>query len=318
MVRDMQYSANTILLTSRYGGVRRLTFDTRRVLIMLFGSALLLCTALLYAGFRLGMDAEIQNRLDQVNVLVKQTRQQYQDIMQTRTLARDHLDALTLRLGGMQAQLLRLDTLGQRLVSRAELDSEEFDFSYLPAAGGPHHADFASEISVPDFIATLDSVNDAIIDRGYKLRQLENQLLFRDLNNRLIPSGQVVEHGIVSSKFGTRIDPFTGKLDQHDGIDVSGKAGAPVLSMGDGIVIWSGERNGYGKLVEIDHGNGYITRYGHNRNLLAQTGDAIHKGEPVALLGSTGRSTGPHVHIEVLHDGKPVNPAKFLHRNAPD
>jgi len=121
-----------------------------------------------------------------------------------------------------------------------------------------------------------------------------------------------VDKGLLSSKFGKRIDPFTGEMEQHKGIDIAGKEGSDVLATGDGVVIWSDTRSGYGNLVEIDHGNGIVTRYGHNKALLVEVGDTVRKGQPVALMGSTGRSTGPHVHIEVLRDGKQVNPSQYL------
>jgi murein DD-endopeptidase MepM/ murein hydrolase activator NlpD len=312
----MQYRANTILLTRPYGGVRSMAFNPRRSLLMLSGCLLLFCGALLYVGFQLGAGSEIQRQLAEVSQLQQQARQQQDDLNHTQTLARDNLDALALRLGRMQAQMLRLDTLGQRLVDQAQLDGDEFDFSQPPPVGGPESADSDSENRVPDFIAALDSLHDEITDRARKLSMLERLLMFRDLNARVIPSGLPVAHGLQSSGFGTRIDPFTGKQEQHNGIDIAGKAGSTVVAIADGIVIWSGARSGYGNLVEIDHGNGYITRYGHNQRLLAHTGDKVHKGDAIALLGSTGRSTGPHVHIEVLHHGKAVNPFRFLHPTA--
>jgi murein DD-endopeptidase MepM/ murein hydrolase activator NlpD len=309
----MHYRVNTILLTSPYGGVRRMTFDPRRSLPILAGCLLLCCGALLYSGFQLGASAEIRNQLNEVQSLQRVTRQQHEDLQHTRTLAQDNLDALALRLGQMQAQMLRLDTLGERLVSQAQLDGDEFSFGQPPPVGGPESADSINENQVPDFLASLDTLDDEITDRAQKLRLLERLLMFRDLNARVVPSGLPVDHGLQSSGFGVRIDPFTGKREQHNGIDIAGKAGSTVVSIADGIVIWSGARSGYGNLVEIDHGNGYITRYGHNERVLAHAGDTVHKGEAIALLGSTGRSTGPHVHIEVLHHGKPVNPAEFLH-----
>ena len=134
----------------------------------------------------------------------------------------------------------------------------------------------------------------------------------RNLQARILPSGPAVQRGLVSSKFGQRIDPFTGKRGMHKGIDIAGKEGAEILAVADGIVTWSGKRKGYGNLVEIDHGTGYVTRYGHNKKQLVEFGDTVHKGQAIALIGSTGRSTGPHVHVEVMENGKHVNPEKYL------
>jgi murein DD-endopeptidase MepM/ murein hydrolase activator NlpD len=127
-----------------------------------------------------------------------------------------------------------------------------------------------------------------------------------------MPSGSPVKNGWVSSGYGKRTDPFTGKKEFHKGVDFAGKAGSEVLSVGDGIVSWVGERTGYGNLVEITHGNGYVTRYGHNKKLLVAVGDTVKKGQQIAVLGSTGRSTGPHVHLEVVHNDQQVNPSKYI------
>jgi murein DD-endopeptidase MepM/ murein hydrolase activator NlpD len=158
----------------------------------------------------------------------------------------------------------------------------------------------------------LDELAVTVKDRKTKLVALEQIIMNRSLHERIIPSGFVVENGLPSSTYGRRIDPFTGKQEHHKGIDISSKEGSSILAIADGVVTWSGYRTGYGKLVEINHGNGYVTRYGHNKKNLVETGDMIKKGEAIALMGSTGRSTGPHVHVEVLHDGKQVNPNNYL------
>jgi murein DD-endopeptidase MepM/ murein hydrolase activator NlpD len=316
-MREMTYGANTILVTNRCGAVRRLSYHPQRTLCVALGSVVLLVTALLYSGFQMGRSAELRNRVAQIEDLRDQTLHQYDFLQSSRQLAQNNLDALTMRLGRIQAQLMRLDALGERLVSQADLDSGEFDFSAPPPLGGPSAEPADATNNVPDFLASLDSAAASVQDRSRKLRLLERLLMFRDLHDRGIPSGLPVKHGQLTSRFGMRTDPFTGKPERHKGIDIAGQLGTSVLSVADGIVIWAGKRKGYGNLVEIDHGNGYITRYGHNEKVLVQIGDTVHKGEPVALMGSTGRSTGPHVHLEVLHNGRAVNPAKFLHTLQP-
>ena len=158
----------------------------------------------------------------------------------------------------------------------------------------------------------LEVLHASIVDREAKLTVLENVLMSRNLQARILPSGSAVHRGLVSSKFGQRIDPFTGKQGMHKGIDIAGKEGTEILAVADGIVTWSGKRKGYGNLVEIDHGTGYVTRYGHNKKQLVEFGNTVHKGQAIALIGSTGRSTGPHVHVEVMKNGKHVNPEKYL------
>jgi murein DD-endopeptidase MepM/ murein hydrolase activator NlpD len=308
----MKRTLNIILFTDRIGEVRSYEINPRRAMRLGLLALITVSGAILYGGVRLGTGIEASNQLAEVSMLQDLTRQQQAAIDNVRDTARDNLDALTLRLGRMQAQMLRLDALGERLVGQADLDAAEFDFSIAPPVGGPHDATQTMATSVPDFLAMLDELDGTMSDRQYKLAVLEQLIRHRQLHERVMPSGDAVRNGHVSSKFGMRIDPFTGEQEQHKGIDIAGKEGSDVLALGDGVVIWSGERSGYGNLVEIDHGNGYVTRYGHNREQLVAAGDTVRKGQPVALMGSTGRSTGPHVHIEVLHNDKQVNPTKYL------
>jgi murein DD-endopeptidase MepM/ murein hydrolase activator NlpD len=308
----MKHTLNIILFTDRIGQVRSYEINPRRAMQLALLAFLTLGGAMLYGGFRLGMITESRGQLAEVDTLQELTRQQQSAIDTARDSARDNLDALTLRLGRMQAQMLRLDALGERLVGQANLDAAEFDFNIAPPLGGPRDATQQTATSVPDFLGMLDLLDATMADRQYKLAVLEQLLRHRQLHDRVMPSGNAVENGHLSSKFGSRIDPFSGNKEYHKGVDIAGKEGSDVLALGDGVVIWSGKRSGYGNLVEIDHGKGYITRYGHNREPLVQAGDTVRKGQPVALLGSSGRSTGPHVHIEVLQDGKQVNPAKYL------
>lgn len=235
-------------------------------------------------------------------------------VTRVRRAAQADLDALTLRLGGMQARMLRLNALGKRLVARTGLDGEEFDFDAEPGVGGPQRQDDPLPVRLPDFLAMLDALDAELDDREGKLSVLDTLLLNNSVHERSIPSGRPVGEGWLSSRFGTRSDPFTGRQEQHMGQDYAGKAGSPVLAAGDGVVTWAGTRAGYGRLLEINHGNGYTTRYGHNREYLVNEGDRVRKGQQIALLGSSGRSTGPHVHFEVLHNGKQVNPAEFTAR----
>lgn len=308
----MHQASNTVLFTSRYGRVYSLVYNPRRTLYGLLAATLMLFGAILYSGFHLGVNAEARRQLSEVTDLQALSRVQQAQIERNRTSARDHLDALALRLGRMQAQLMRLDALGDRLVTQADLDASEFDFNIAPPVGGPHDSTAITATTVPDFLGMLDDLDLAVADRTQKLGVLEQLIMNRNLHERIMPSGHALEKGLLSSGFGKRIDPFTGKMELHKGIDIAGKEGSDVLATGDGVVIWAGARSGYGNLVEIDHGNGIVTRYGHNKALLVKVGDTVHRGQPIALVGSTGRSTGPHVHIEVLRDGKQVDPSQYL------
>lgn len=234
-------------------------------------------------------------------------------LAEARRAAEENANALARRIARLQAHVIRLDAAGQRLTEVAGLDGGEFDFHSAPAVGGPETSLVAAEAGALDeVLASLDDFERRLSDRERQLRVLEDLLLASRLQKEVRPSGWPVETGWISSDFGRRTDPFTGRLAQHLGIDFAGRAGAAVLAVATGIVTDAGDRTGYGKLVEINHGNGYITRYGHNRDVLVKVGDKINKGQRIARVGSSGRSTGPHVHFEVLFNGKPVNPALYI------
>ncbi len=232
----------------------------------------------------------------------------------TRSVVEDQVGALAARVGQMQAQLLRLDALGKHLTEVAKLDRGEFDFDHPPALGGPESGSSGAGPSVPSLEATLDSVGAAIEDRQRQLSALQNLILTRELARQIVPGGRPVEAGYISSLYGQRTDPFDGRNAFHTGLDFAAAAGTRVLAVADGIVSHAGIDGGYGQLIEITHGNGYVTRYAHNAKLLVERGQTVKRGEPIALIGSTGRSTGTHLHFEVLRDGRPVNPLSFVRR----
>jgi murein DD-endopeptidase MepM/ murein hydrolase activator NlpD len=308
----MRPTLNILLLTDRVSSARSFEIKPRRATFLVMITLVAFCGGLLLGGFRLGVRTEAGRQLDDVATLRSLYHQQQTEIARARDSARAGLDALTLRLGKMQARLLRLDALGAQLVTQSQLDATEFDFSSPPPMGGPQGGSVLSSATVTDFLALLDELDSTADDREAKLTVLERLLMKRSVRERVTPSGPVTEQGLLSSKFGKRIDPFTGKWEQHKGIDIAGKEGSDIMALGDGVVIWAGPRQGYGNLVEIDHGRGYITRYGHNKKLLVKAGDTVKKGQTIALMGSTGRSTGPHVHIEVVQNNEQVDPAPYL------
>lgn len=249
-----------------------------------------------------GLTKEVKSELDAQKVrLAKATLK-----------AKDSLNALALRLGQLQAHVVRLDALGERLTSMAKLDKGEFDFEHPPARGGPDSGAQSVPMKVPDFVAQLNELSAELDDRGQKLSVLESLIMNRKLHAEVMPAGRPVKHGWLSSYYGMRTDPFTGRLAFHSGMDFAGKMGSDVIAVAAGVVTYAGKRAGYGNLVEIDHGNGYATRYGHNSKILVHVGETVKKGQVIAKMGSTGRSTGPHVHFEVLINGHPVNPKKYV------
>lgn len=228
--------------------------------------------------------------------------------------SRERLDALTLRMGNMQARLLRLDALGQRLTDVAKLSNGEFDFSSEPAVGGPEEPSLGASYTEPELQESLLRIEQQLEDRAQQLELIEELFANRSLQKELFIAGRPITWGWMSSPYGYRSDPFSGKRAWHAGVDFAGKEGSDIIAVASGVVTYSGERYGYGNLVEINHGGGYATRYAHCKELLVEVGSVIEKGQVIAKMGSTGRSTGPHVHYEVLQRGKTLDPKKFILR----
>lgn len=228
--------------------------------------------------------------------------------------AEQKLAALTLRVAELQARLVRLDALGERLTSMAKLDNGEFDFSRVPAQGGPEVDIDEDSYAPPEFQTMLEQLEAQILDRQQQLDTLEALMANRKLQDDVFLAGRPIKKGWMSSRYGRRSDPFTGRIAWHAGVDFAGKEGADIVAVASGVVTWSGDRYGYGELVEINHGNGFKTRYGHCKEGLVKVGDVVKKGQVVALMGSSGRSTGPHVHFEVFKNGRTVDPAAYIHR----
>jgi murein DD-endopeptidase MepM/ murein hydrolase activator NlpD len=234
-------------------------------------------------------------------------------IVQARMNAQSDLDALAAHIGQMQANVTRLNALGQRLVVVSKLDSDEFDFEHKPAYGGPHEPDAGTAINLD---TVLTDLNEQLQSREQQLSLLEDVIMRNELKKEARPAGRPIEKGWISSYYGKRTGPFSGKIEMHKGMDFAGKKGSNVKAVASGVVTWSGERYGYGNLVEINHGNGYVTRYGHNDKILVKLGDSVERGQTISKMGSTGRSTGPHVHFEVLLNDRQVDPIRFVQSKA--
>ncbi|MEW7983871.1 MAG: M23 family metallopeptidase [gamma proteobacterium symbiont of Phacoides pectinatus] len=268
-----------------------------------------------WAGYRYGLETQVAARGEaQANgVLLRLTDEQRHDLSETRERTREHIDALALRLGQLQSHVLRLDALGERLVERGGLDADEFNFSDVPSRGGAAPATGeASSIDARELIGEMGDLAQALEDREHKLTLMEGLLADKALYREITPAGRPVKKGWISSPYGYRKDPKTGKRDFHHGVDVASKENSDVIAVAAGVVTWVGEKSGYGILVELRHADGYTTRYGHNNKALVQAGDMVAKGQVIALVGSTGRSTGPHVHFEIARGGKALNPHKYL------
>ncbi|SCZ50392.1 M23 family metallopeptidase [Thiohalomonas denitrificans] len=299
-----------ILLVSKQSGRSKCLELGGHAFLALVVFAVALPVTGLYAGYRLGTEHGTSQILAQG--LEQEIAEQRAQVAEASRTAEENLNALTLRLGQMQAHVIRLDALGQRLTRIGGLDNGEFDFSSLPAQGGPEGDFEQTALSVPDFMSQLDELSQQLESRDRQLTVLETLLMNRNLQAEVHPRGKPIQGGWLSSRFGWRNDPFTGKKDYHKGVDFAGKEGSDVMAVGSGVVTWAGDRYGYGNLVEVTHGNGYVTRYGHCKEITVNVGDTVKKGQLIATMGSTGRSTGPHVHFEVILDSKTVNPSKYL------
>ena len=301
---------NIVFLSQSKGHIASLSMSRKRLISC--GVALLLVPAvMIYAGFKWGQSA--QTAANPANQVIEtELAAQRDELRQALSEADRHMNALSKQLGKVQARVIRLDALGRRLTKIAKLDKGEFDFDKPPAQGGPVSSESLHSAAVPDFIQQLEDLSRQLDSRSEQLSVLETMLMTSKLNKKVVPAGRPISSGWMSSYYGMRNDPFTGKREHHKGIDFAGKEGASVKAVASGVVTWASERYGYGNLVEINHGNGYTTRYGHNKKILVKVGDKIVKGDKIALMGSTGRSTGPHVHFEVLKNGRNVNPARYV------
>ncbi len=238
---------------------------------------------------------------------------QQRSIEEIRQENEDTLDALAIRIAQMNARVIRLDALGRRLTEMAEIEEGEFDFDSEPALGGPEVPLAAGGVTgMPGVVDAMNTLGGQLDDHEAQLWVLENVIMNENLQDRVYPRGRPVSSGWISSYFGQRTDPFTGRPANHTGIDFAGRMGDDIFAVADGVVTYSGDRFGYGIMVEVNHGNGYTTRYAHNSENLVEVGDQVRKGEVVALMGQTGRATGPNLHFEVLKDGRRMNPVNFI------
>ncbi|MFT5839003.1 MAG: murein DD-endopeptidase MepM/ murein hydrolase activator NlpD [Flavobacteriales bacterium] len=226
------------------------------------------------------------------------------------------MTGMMLKLADMQSQIQRLDALGTSLVEQANLNPTEFSFNQMPSMGGP--VDNSSVyIQVQDeLLSKMNHMLDTIQNKVQELSALESIMLSHHIIQESRLSGKPIASGWLSSYYGIRKDPFNGLPAMHKGLDFAGKEGEPVLATGAGIITWSGRRGGYGELVEIDHGGGLVTRYGHNKKVNVKIGDVVTKGQSIAVMGNTGRSTGAHVHYEVIHKGKQQDPLPYVYRKS--
>lgn len=313
-----------ILLTGRAGKFRKLQFG----LGIQLGALLLFVIMLSGAGYFFGVNsadagaipdsntiAHTKKEIDELKLVLVDLQQQRDQLAMANIGVQADAELLTQKVGEMNAQIIRLNAFGDRLANLAKIDKEEFAFNADPAQGG-----ILQELKLPqgniqqaqDFSASVDALQLKLNGKQEQLDYLERFFLREKVDNKTALSVRPIKKGWISSFFGKRKDPFTGKQAYHSGIDMAGKRGSAIIAAADGIVTWSGKRWAYGQMVEIDHGKGIITRYGHNEALTVKVGEHVKRGELIAKMGSSGRSTGPHLHFEVRKNGKAVNPLKYI------
>jgi murein DD-endopeptidase MepM/ murein hydrolase activator NlpD len=300
---------NIIFFSRREGRARHFNLG-HPFAVVAFAAVLV---AILATAFSLGFKIGEGNQPRGPSTWSQTLAQQQTEIKELKAELQRRVDAVAMRIGQMNAHVIRLDALGKRLTQMANIDTREFDFGTTPAIGGPE-GDTGAVTQVPDLSALLSGLEQKISSRDAQLTALENALLSKKLDEQIKPDGRPVKDGHISSYYGERQDPFTGHQAFHKGIDFASPQGSEVVAVAAGVVTFAGERAGYGTLVEVSHGNGLVTRYGHNQSVAVGVGHTVQRGETLAFIGSTGRSTGPHVHFEVLRGGRQIDPLTFIGR----
>lgn len=268
-------------------------------IILLVGSGVALG-----AGAGVADNALLRGKVERQQALIDATRRD----------AQRELNALAARMGELQAEANRLNALGERLTRIGQLQDGEFDFDKPVGVGG---AGPVRDMAKHELDTGMTELGEQFRASGDQLSVLETLLFNRQLDMNAVPSREPIVDSYITSGFGSRADPFGGGSQYHKGIDFKANVGDPVLAVADGVVSYSGVRSGYGNVIEIDHGNGYVTRYAHNSRLTRKVGELVRAGQDIAKAGSTGRSTGAHVHFEVWEKGRVVNPRKFLSQQSP-
>ncbi len=299
---------------------------TRSINLSVLGQISLAAVVLgipLISGLWLGSSlADKSWRLVFENTIAEMRQQilvQHEDVESGKHQVENTLSAMTAKLAQMRSRIVRLDALGEQLTQIASLQSGEFDFSISAGLGGPNdslNSELTRSMSSQEQIKMMfASLENNISDREAQLNVLQSMMSDDRLRDESIVAGRPILKGWLSSQYGMRTDPFHGKQQWHSGIDFAGREGSDIIAVAAGVVTWSGAQSGYGNMVEINHSDGYVTRYAHNKENVAKLGAIVKRGDVIAKMGSTGRSTGPHVHFEVYKNGRTVDPSTYIRRS---
>ena len=251
---------NVIVFSRRVGWVRELNLAHPVTLAIIAAVALGILSTAFGLGMRLGRGGSQQLALGETGRWAAVLAEQKTQIADVRARVQERVDAMAMRLGEINAHVIRLDALGKRLTEMADIDNHEFDFDRSPPSGGPEADGEGVSAQIPDLAKMLGALEQSVSLRDSQLAALENVILARDLKEQIHPEGRPVTAGFISSYFGKREDPFSGHEAYHKGVDFAGTAGANVIAVAAGVVTWAGARSGYGNLVEINHGDGYVDR----------------------------------------------------------
>jgi murein DD-endopeptidase MepM/ murein hydrolase activator NlpD len=304
---------NIILVTGANARAKTITLDWRHwagggfALFVVF-----IVFTLMFNFLTLKWAAAVQHPWLQAIILADQRQEAQRNLEKVQ----GHLNAMAMRLGELQAQVLRLDGLGERLAKSAGLKPQELPSLTAPDAtpgrGGPVSSLPSRSFTEDEFEKMLTKLTAQVEVNTDQYGVLEALLVQDSVNRKFLPTHEPIPEGWFSSNFGYRVDPFTGMRTFHEGIDFPALRGTTITAAASGKVIFAGQHPEYGKMVDIDHGNGLVTRYAHASQLLVKEGDLVLRGQAIAKVGTTGRSTGPHLHYEVRLNGTPQNPARFF------
>lgn len=300
---------NIILIANNSERARKLTLTRTNIIIaMAVFSVIIIALALILNFVSLRYADRIEAPFLRA-VLVNPQEERHQKIQMH---LQDNLNIMASKLGQMQAQLLRLDALGERLAESSGIKNKDLLFKDIPGQGGAHSDVLSEELTFGEFNQKLQELSNILDERTDKLGALDSLLRYGRVTKFVLPSEMPVETDWYSSGFGYRIDPFTGKKAFHEGVDFVAEIGTPIKAAAGGVVIYSDRHPEYGNMVEIDHGDDLVSRYAHASKLVVGLGEVVLQGQKIGEVGTTGRSTGPHLHFEIRHKDKPQNPSKFL------
>lgn len=298
---------NIIFVSNRFAKARTLCVGRCQTAFWLVGSLMLFMAMSGLFGYLIlfqfgGLEVPLVQKL-----LISA---QQSESVKNKEAMQQRLSAMAIKVGEMQAQVVRLEALGERVAKVAGIKKDEINFDRKPGRGGLLVP--GNSVSLRDFEGELSTLARVLDDRSDHLAVMDAILSREQIRKAALPTASPVSLGFFSSNFGWRLDPFTGQRAMHEGVDFVAESGTPIKAAAGGIVIYSDYHVGYGNMLEIDHGNGLVSRYGHASKRLVKEGDVVLRGQKIGEVGSTGRSTGPHLHFEVLLNGAPQNPTRYL------